>query len=52
MKRLESGFAYVEKEDGAMLDSVDRIEMDDVIRIFVADGRLEAKVVAKEKIRL
>lgn len=49
LKRLESGFAYVEKEDGAMLDSVDRIEMDDVIRIFVADGRLEAKVVAKEK---
>lgn len=49
MKRLESGFAYVEKEDGAMIDSVDRIEMDDVIRIFVADGRLEAKVVAKEK---
>mgnify|MGYP000390140478 FL=1 len=32
-----------------MIDSVDRIEMDDVIRIFVADGRLEAKVVAKEK---
>ena len=49
LKRLESGFAYVEKEDGAMIDSVDRIEMDDVIRIIVADGRLEAKVVAKEK---
>lgn len=34
MKRLESGFAYVEKEDGAMIDSVDRIEMDDVIRNY------------------
>ena len=40
---------YVENEDGAMLDSVDRVQKDDVIRIFVADGRLEARVTAKEK---
>lgn len=44
LKRLESGFAYVSGEDGAMIDSVEKTQQGDHVTVTLADGIIKTEV--------
>jgi exodeoxyribonuclease VII large subunit len=44
LKRLESGYAYVEDEQGHMIDSAKKVKQGDSICIHVLDGKIQAEV--------
>nr|MBP3599027.1 exodeoxyribonuclease VII large subunit [Eubacterium sp.] len=44
LKRLESGFAYVSKQDGEMIDHVTKVKPGDEINISLSDGIIKAEV--------
>lgn len=44
LARLKSGFAYVEKEDGQLVDRADKLKEGDVIGVTFSDGKVSARV--------
>lgn len=44
LARLKSGFAYVENENGEMIDKVDKVTPGDVTRITFSDGKVMARI--------
>lgn len=44
LARLKSGFAYVENENGEMIDKVDKLTPGDVTRITFSDGKVMARI--------
>ncbi len=49
LKRLQSGFAYVADAKGDMVDSIDKVQVGDTLKITMSDGKMEAKVSSLEK---
>lgn len=49
LKALKSGYAYVEDEHAAALKSTDSVNTGDLLRIYMADGHLSAKVTGVER---
>lgn len=43
LKRLESGYAFVENQNGAMLDSIQAVKEGDLFAVTLKDGRIEAQ---------
>ena len=48
LEKLNSGFSYVENEQGKNIASVEQVETGQELRIFVRDGIIRAKVTAAE----
>ncbi|MBP3702521.1 MAG: exodeoxyribonuclease VII large subunit [Lachnospiraceae bacterium] len=44
LARLKSGFAYIEKEDGQLVDRADKLKEGDVIGVTFSDGKVSARV--------
>ena len=44
LNKLKSGYSYVSLDDGSTLKSVEQINKDDNIEIFLLDGCVNAKV--------
>ena len=49
LKRLESGYAYVEGENEQRVDSIEKVKPEDTIQVVLWDGKIKAHVVATEK---
>lgn len=48
LKRLSGGYAYVEDKQGAVIDSVNKADVGDLIRIHMTDGSFTAEVKEKD----
>ena len=44
LKRLAAGYAYVEDEEGHMVDSVRKVKPGDSICVHVTDGKIHAEI--------
>lgn len=44
LKRLSGGYSYVENMDGCLVKSVGQVEKNQILRILVTDGEIEAAV--------
>ncbi|MDD3403835.1 MAG: exodeoxyribonuclease VII large subunit [Hespellia sp.] len=49
LEKLNQGFSYIENTAHHSVKSIQNIEVDDELRIYMTDGRVTAKVTAKEK---
>ncbi len=52
LEKLAQGYACVTDEDGKRISSVRQVRKDGWLRTYVADGRIESRVVAVEKLDL
>lgn len=44
LSRLTAGYSYVETEDGANIKSIEKVKVNDRIKITLSDGKIRAKV--------
>ena len=51
LKKLNQGYSFVEDSLGKTINDIDMIEINDIVKIHVINGNLDAKIVNKEKIR-
>lgn len=49
LKVLSRGYSMVQKDDGSILHRVSEVKPNDVIAVFLSDGKLKASVVEKEE---
>ena len=52
LKRIMAGYAYVESQEGTPVKSIDGVHIDDKIKITLADGIIESRVIGSEKKKL
>ena len=50
LEKLKQGYAYVSTADDRTFSSVEQVDVEDRLKIYVADGCVEAEVLQKEKI--
>lgn len=48
LKVLSRGYSLVQKDDGAVLYSIDQVEAGERIQVFLSDGKLSATVMGKD----
>jgi len=48
LKVLKRGYSFVEDENGKVIDSVEKVELDKKIKLKFSDGAAECKVINKE----
>lgn len=48
LKALKRGYSFVEDENGNVINSIENVGIDDVIRLKLSDGKLDCKVINKE----
>lgn len=51
LKKLESGFAYVENRNKKRVTSVEQLTIDEILQMNFADGEVSAKVTSIQKIK-
>lgn len=51
LDKLNQGFSYVSDENGKAVTGIEQIEMESILHIHVANGRIKAKALDKESIR-
>ena len=47
---LRRGYGLVQRQDGAVVSGIDKVNVDDIVKIRVADGSLEARVTRIEEV--
>lgn len=50
LNKLSGGYAYVSRLDGRSVKNIDDVNSDDILDIYLMDGRIKAKVIEKEHI--
>ena len=49
LDKLNQGYAFVEKENGEIANDINKISLEDTLKVYVKNGNLKAKVIQVEK---
>lgn len=51
LNKLNQGYSFVADSDGKAIYDIDKVEIDELVKIHVLNGNLDARIINKEKVR-